>query len=259
MQERRKSIANALELRLSCTRSSMLYDHSNSHCALHACKMVRRTDFECCFQTMIDTAMCNPLSPLNIHIMKHWREFVWCFCSTIMAMACLMHIKTAYLMHYRSLSMNTISAILCWQVYRQLIWKGYCRRERSIYYKYAHVLLCMVLLCCVSIWSFHRSTISWKLFGIINIPKLYLWSNHKEWEQRCDEQCWFFHDWHFIHTYMFVVVSSDAMEQASDFRIGRRQVVFLCWMQDSNPGSQSPNRQQTECPLTNRLSYRGSS
>ena len=31
-------------------------------------------------------------------------------------------------------------------------------------------------------------------------------------------------------------------------------------MQDSNPlGSQTPNRQQTECPLTNRLSYRGSS
>ena len=40
-------------------------------------------------------------------------------------------------------------------------------------------------------------------------------------------------------------------------RIERRQVVFLCWQQDSNPsGSQSPNRQQTECPLTNRLSYR---
>ena len=37
----------------------------------------------------------------------------------------------------------------------------------------------------------------------------------------------------------------------------RRQVVFLSWMQDSNPGSQTPNHQQTECPLTNRLSYRG--
>ena len=30
-------------------------------------------------------------------------------------------------------------------------------------------------------------------------------------------------------------------------------------MQDSNPGYQTPNRQQTECPLTNRLSCRGSS
>ena len=30
-------------------------------------------------------------------------------------------------------------------------------------------------------------------------------------------------------------------------------------MQDSNPGSQTPNRQQTECMLTNRLSCRGSS
>ena len=30
-------------------------------------------------------------------------------------------------------------------------------------------------------------------------------------------------------------------------------------MQDLNPGSQTLNRQQTECSLTNRLSYRGSS
>ena len=28
----------------------------------------------------------------------------------------------------------------------------------------------------------------------------------------------------------------DALAQASDFRIERRQVVFLCWEQDSNPG-----------------------
>ena len=53
--------------------------------------------------------------------------------------------------------------------------------------------------------------------------------------------------------YMFVVVNFDALSQASDIRIERRQVVFLCWRQDSNPsGSQTPNRQQTECPLTNR-------
>ena len=64
----------------------------------------------------------------------------------------------------------------------------------------------------------------------------------------------------YIHTYMFVVVNFDAMAQASDIRIERRQVVFLCCEQDSNPsGSQTPNRQQTECSLTNRLSYRGSS
>ena len=63
----------------------------------------------------------------------------------------------------------------------------------------------------------------------------------------------------YIHTYMFVV-NFDALAQASYIRIERRQVVFLCWRQDSNPsGSQTPNRQQTECPLTNRLSYRGSS
>ena len=36
--------------------------------------------------------------------------------------------------------------------------------------------------------------------------------------------------------YIFVVVNFDALAQASDFRIERRQVVFLCRMQDSNPG-----------------------
>ena len=59
--------------------------------------------------------------------------------------------------------------------------------------------------------------------------------------------------------YIFVVVNFDALAQASDIQIERRQVVFLCRMQDWNPGSQTPNRQQTECSLTNRLSYRGSS
>ena len=38
----------------------------------------------------------------------------------------------------------------------------------------------------------------------------------------------------FYHT-SFVVVNFDALAQTSDFRIERRQVVFLCWMQDSNP------------------------
>ena len=59
--------------------------------------------------------------------------------------------------------------------------------------------------------------------------------------------------------YIFVVVNFDALAQASDIQIERRQVVFLCWMQDLNPEPQTPNRQQTECSLTNRLSYRGSS
>ena len=57
---------------------------------------------------------------------------------------------------------------------------------------------------------------------------------------------------------MFVVVNFDALAQASDIRIERRQVVFRCWKQDSNPRSQTPIRLQTECLLTNRLSYRGS-
>ena len=59
--------------------------------------------------------------------------------------------------------------------------------------------------------------------------------------------------------YMFVVVDFDALAQASDIQIERRQVVFLCWKQDLNPRPQTPIRQQTECSLTNRLSYRGSS
>ena len=33
-----------------------------------------------------------------------------------------------------------------------------------------------------------------------------------------------------------VVVNFDALAQASDIQIERRQVVFLCWMQDLNPG-----------------------
>ena len=59
--------------------------------------------------------------------------------------------------------------------------------------------------------------------------------------------------------YISVVVNFDALAQASDIQIKTRQVVFLCWMQDLISGSQTPNQQQTECSLTNRLSYRGSS
>ena len=40
---------------------------------------------------------------------------------------------------------------------------------------------------------------------------------------------------YFIYKLIFVVVNFDALAQASDFRIERRQVVFLCWRQDSNP------------------------
>ena len=52
--------------------------------------------------------------------------------------------------------------------------------------------------------------------------------------------------------YMFVVVNFDALAQASHLWIGKRKVVFLCWLQDSIPDG----LQQAECPLTNRLSYR---
>ena len=62
--------------------------------------------------------------------------------------------------------------------------------------------------------------------------------------------------WVRLPEYMFVV-NLDTL--AGEIRIERKKVVFLCWMQDWNPGSGTPNRQQTECLLTNRLSYRGSS
>ena len=58
--------------------------------------------------------------------------------------------------------------------------------------------------------------------------------------------------------YIFVVVNFDALAQASDIQIEKRQVVFLCWRQDWNPGFETPNRQQTQYSLTNRLSYQGS-
>ena len=43
------------------------------------------------------------------------------------------------------------------------------------------------------------------------------------------------HTYIHAHTYMFVV-NFDALTQTSDFRIERRQFVFLCWMQDSTQG-----------------------
>ena len=55
-------------------------------------------------------------------------------------------------------------------------------------------------------------------------------------------------------TYIFAVFNFGALAQASDFRIERRQVVFLCWMQIYKPrGSLKPNFQQTECLLTNKI------
>ena len=59
----------------------------------------------------------------------------------------------------------------------------------------------------------------------------------------------------YIYIYIFVV-NFDALAQASDFRIERRQLVFLCWMQDSNPeGLWNPifsrlnARWQTDCAI----------
>ena len=40
----------------------------------------------------------------------------------------------------------------------------------------------------------------------------------------------------YIYSYTCFFLNFDALAQASDFRIEKRQVVFLCWMQDSNQG-----------------------
>ena len=50
-----------------------------------------------------------------------------------------------------------------------------------------------------------------------------------------------------------LVVDFNALAQASDFLIERRQVVFLCCVGFEAGKSETPNRQQTECPLTNRI------
>ena len=89
----------------------------------------------------------------------------------------------------------------------------------------------------------------------IKLKKLY--STARPYDQQAfspPESTAIWHSHLALAIYIFVVVNFDALAQASDFRIERRRVVFLCWMQDSKP-----NPQQTECLLTNRLSYRGSS
>ena len=56
---------------------------------------------------------------------------------------------------------------------------------------------------------------------------------------------------------IFVVVNFVALVQASDFGMERRKVLFLSWMQDSNPGSLKTNVHHTEWLLTKWLGYLG--
>ena len=57
-----------------------------------------------------------------------------------------------------------------------------------------------------------------------------------------------------VYIYIYAV-NYDALAQASNFQIERRQLVFLFWMHDSNPGHLEPNLQQTECLLTSLRNY----
>ena len=63
----------------------------------------------------------------------------------------------------------------------------------------------------------------------------------------------------YINTCLFLLISMLWHRQAIFESKGDKLSSSVCWMQDSNPRSQTPIRQQTECLLTNRLSYRGSS
>ena len=51
--------------------------------------------------------------------------------------------------------------------------------------------------------------------------------------------------------FIFIVVNR---AHANDFRIERRRVVFLCWMRDLNPGSQTPGiaRWQTDWAMVDQ-------
>ena len=102
---------------------------------------------------------------------------------------------------------------------------------------------CLITSCCDSVHSFGIGRALypyWALFSPLDHTAS--WLSHLA-----------------LAIYMSVVVNFDSLTEANSFQIERRELVFLCWMQDLNPGSQTPNREQTECPLTNRLCYQGSS
>ena len=83
---------------------------------------------------------------------------------------------------------------------------------------YARILL---LLSCEQVFWGRASSVSSYFLKSLIPPKL----------QICKT---FAHVWIYICVF---VVNFDALAQASDFRIERRHVVFLCWMQDSKLGS----------------------
>ena len=106
-----------------------------------------------------------------------------------------------------------------------------------------------------------RLNARWQTDWAIEDPAKNLNSTARPYDQRAFSPLGPTVSWlsHLALAIYILVVNFDPLAQASGIKIGRRQVVFLCWMQDLNPGPQTPIRQQTECLLTNRLSYRGSS
>ena len=67
-----------------------------------------------------------------------------------------------------------------------------------------------------------------------------------------------FRTWLWRYTYLLLLISMLWHRQAL-FKSKGDKLCSSAKRKDLNPGSQTPNRQQTECSLTNWLSYRGSS
>ena len=88
----------------------------------------------------------------------------------------------------------------------------------------------------------------------LDSPSLYMISEHSAHLAPLSVD---FRTWLWRYTYLLLLISMLWHRQAIFKSKGDK--LFLCWMQDLNPRPQIPNRQQTECSLTNRLSYRGSS
>ena len=68
-----------------------------------------------------------------------------------------------------------------------------------------------------------------------------------------------FRTWLWRYTYLLLLISMLWHRQAIFKSNGDKLCSSAECMEYLNPGSQTPNRQQTECSLTNRLSYLGSS
>ena len=92
-----------------------------------------------------------------------------------------------------------------------------------------------------SLWNpiFSRLNVCWQTDWAIEDQAIKLELDTRPYDQQAfspPDPTAIWHSHLALAVYIFVVVNFDALAQASDFRIERRQVVFRCRMQDSNPG-----------------------